>query len=113
MKELIMVYPKIGVYGTIIIDLPLALIHASRVAHSNGYKITIIDCRIDKEWKNTLLKALKRDPSAVMVSSMTGKPIHYALEVSQFVRDNSKVPIIWGGIQDIILQKWMMQALHI
>lgn len=103
MKELIMVYPKIGVYGTIIIDLPLALIHAARVAHSKGYNITIIDCRVDKEWESTLLKALKREPYAVMISCMTGKPIHYALEVSKFVKENSDSLVIWGGIHPTLL----------
>lgn len=103
MRELIMVYPQVGVYGTIIVDLPLALIHASRLAHSKGYKINIVDCRIDKDWKNNLVLALKRNPYAVMVSAMTGKPIHYALEVSKIVRENSEVPIIWGGIHPTLL----------
>ncbi len=98
-----MIYPKIGVYGTIIVDLPLALIHAARVAHSKGYKIKIIDCRIDKDWKKTLLKSLKDKPYAVMVSAMTGKPIHYALEVSKFVKENSDVLVIWGGIHSTLL----------
>ena len=102
-KDLILVYPKIGIYGTIIIDLPLALIHASRLAYSKGYSIKIIDCRIDDDWKKTLLESLKNDPYAVMISAMTGKPIQYALEVSKFVKDNSNTLVVWGGIHPTLL----------
>jgi len=103
MNEIIMVYPELGAYGTVIVDLPLSLIYAARVAHKEGYKIKIIDCRVEDDWENKLLKELKNNPLAVTISCMTGKPIYHALKVSKLVKENSNVPVIWGGIHPTLL----------
>lgn len=103
MTDVIMVYPKVGTYEAIFKDLPLSLIYSATIAYHNGYDIKIIDQRIDRDWKNTLKKELDKQPFFVAISTMTGKQINYALEVSKFVRENSDIPLVWGGIHPTIL----------
>jgi len=77
-------------------SFPLGLLHISRYLVSE-YKVKIIDQRIDKNWKKHLLKELNQNPICVGLTSMTGPQIRYALEISKFIKQNSNVPVIWGG----------------
>jgi anaerobic magnesium-protoporphyrin IX monomethyl ester cyclase len=63
-----------------------------------GYPITVIDQRVDPHWKNTLVQALRNDPLCVGITSMTGSQILGALEASRLVRQQGRIPVIWGGV---------------
>lgn len=103
-KKIILVYPKLGIYGTIIRDLPLALLQTARIVYAKGYDVKILDQRMDEDWQNTLKKEINDDTLFVAVSAMTGEPITYALEISKFVKDNfPKLPVVWGGIHPTLL----------
>jgi len=77
--------------------MPLGLLQISSGIHED-YKVKIIDQRIDKNWKKHLLKELNQNPICAGMTVTTGKQIKNALEISKFIKENSNVPIVWGGV---------------
>ena len=76
--------------------MPLGLLQISSEVYKD-HKIKIIDQRIDNKWKKHLLKGLNQNPLCVGMTVITGKQIKNALEISKFIKENSRVPIVWGG----------------
>lgn len=66
------------------------------------YDVKIVDQRI-KGWREMLLKYLKLNPVFVGLSFMTGIQIHFTLEVCNFIKNNSNVKIVAGGIHPTLL----------
>ncbi|MDP3804325.1 MAG: hypothetical protein Q8Q87_02095, partial [Candidatus Omnitrophota bacterium] len=62
-------------------SLPLALLSAARLVDKD-YDVELVDTRIDREWRRRLLSELAKRPVCVGVTSMTGRQIKYALEIS-------------------------------
>ena len=77
--------------------MPLGLLQISSWVYKD-YKIKIIDQRLDKNWKKNLLKELNQNPICAGITAITGKQIKNALEISKFIKENSNVPIVWGGV---------------
>jgi len=77
--------------------MPLGLLQISSGIHQD-YKVKIIDQRIDKNWKKHLLKELNQNPVCIGMTVITGKQIKNALEISKLIKENSDVPIVWGGV---------------
>lgn len=99
-----MVYPKTGLdIKKVSIYHPQELLMVSSILVDRGYNVKIIDQRIEKKWSRTLLKELKKQPLLVGLSVMTGSQIRHALEISKFVKQNSDVSIVWGGIHPSLL----------
>ena len=97
MNEIILVQPRAGSWDLAGVRLPISMLSIAALPIKAGYKIRFIDQRIDKDWKNKLLKYLKYEPLLVAVTSMTGIQIKYALEISKIVKENSNAYIVWGG----------------
>ena len=76
---------------------PLGLLQISSGIYKD-YKVRIIDQRIDKKWKKHLLKELNQAPICVGMTVITGKQIKNALEISKSIKENSDVPVVWGGV---------------
>ncbi len=114
MPDIVLVQPKVGYWDTVRShpSIPLALLSAARLAEKE-FNIVLIDTRIDSDWKGSLLKHLKTSPLCVGVTSMTGRQIEYALEVSRTVKENSNVPVVWGGIHASIFPKETLQNRYI
>ena len=90
METIILLYPSDGVYNEVMDPiLPLGLLSIAAPLVKEGYDVKIIDQRIDKDWKNTLITFLKRDPIFVAMTTMTGSQINFALEASKIVKENS------------------------
>lgn len=96
MKKVLLIYPKTG------IDPPkphppLAFMDMADFILKEGYKPLIIDCRIDKAWKDKILENIE-DSLAVCVSCFTGYQIVNALKVAEFVKKNDfNTKVIFGG----------------
>ncbi len=104
MSDIVLVYPKTGfdIKG-VSIDPPLSLLAISSIV-IDSYNVKIVDQRIDKNWKQTLIKELASEPLCVGVTSMTGPQIGYALEVSQLIKDtNPSTKVVWGGVHATLL----------
>jgi anaerobic magnesium-protoporphyrin IX monomethyl ester cyclase len=103
MKDIILVQPKTGKWDKISFRPPDSLLSIAAVPVSEGFSVKIIDTRVDKDWKSTLKASLKKKPICVGVTSMTGEQINYALEISNFVKATSAVPVVWGGVHASLL----------
>ena len=62
MSDIVMVYPKTGedIGGTV--APPFGVLSASSIVHEEGYKVRIIDQRLEKGWKSELVKEVKAKP---------------------------------------------------
>jgi anaerobic magnesium-protoporphyrin IX monomethyl ester cyclase len=77
-------------------EIPLGLLSASVFLHQD-YAIKIIDMRYEKKWRLILREELAKKPFMAGVSCMIGKPIRQALDASRIIKDESSVPVVWGG----------------
>jgi radical SAM superfamily enzyme YgiQ (UPF0313 family) len=68
-----------------------------------GYRVRIIDQRVDGGWREQLLSELDRRPVCVGITSTTGPQLRHALHVSQLIKQHSDVPVVWGGIHASLL----------
>ena len=108
MADLLLFIPMIGESDEIISidfannELPLHILSICRFIHED-YDIKIIDQRVDNNWKKLLDMELKKNPLCFGITSLTGKQIEYKLEVCRFVKENSNVPIVLGGVHGSLL----------
>ncbi len=77
--------------------LPLSLLHSATFI-SKDYKVIIFDARVEKNWKKRIKSELTKDVLFFGVTAYTGPMISSALEASKFVKENSSIPVVWGGI---------------
>lgn len=114
MSDIVLIYPKTGFdLKKVSIELPLAVIHAASFVHREGYKIQIIDQRLDDRWADTLARALESKPLLVGISAFTGTQIRYGLEAAAVVRTHPEIPIVWGGIHPSILPKQTLKSPYV
>lgn len=101
-----MIFPKTGFDLGASVAPPHSLLTVCAPLKKSGYKIKIIDQRINTSWKDELREELKYGPLCVGISSMTGSQINFALEAARVVRQevkNELMPIVWGGPHPSIL----------
>lgn len=91
---------------------PLSLLSVASIAVQK-YDVKIIDQRMESDWKQTLKKELDKNPLMVGTNAVTGPQIAHALEISRFVKENSKVPVVWGGKHATILPYQTLQNPYI
>ncbi len=77
---------------------PMALLSISAPLVELGYEVRIINQQADPDWRRTLKEELKDHPVCVGVTSLTGLQIYFALQASKIVKENSDVPVVWGGV---------------
>ncbi|MEM3087078.1 MAG: radical SAM protein [Halobacteria archaeon] len=105
MADLILVQPVVGNMDSIrsAPSLPLALLEAASLVDARGYRVKLIDQRLDRRWREHLISELKAGPLCVGTTAMTGPQIGGALEASRVVKENSDIPMVWGGIHASLL----------
>lgn len=132
-KKVILFQPIVGDWDEVRTapSLPLALLCISRylvpeeeiynkiynckgsLSHNSKNKIEhevkIIDQRIDKDWKNTLIKNLTPETICVGITSMTGIQIGHALSASKVVKEHSNIPVVWGGVHASLIPEQTLQ----
>jgi len=97
--DVILIYPKTGMDFGATVAPPHAVLTIAAPLYKKGYKVKIIDQRVDPAWNKHLIECLQKKPICVGISSMTGTQIYFAIEAAKIVRrlTNGKVPIVWGG----------------
>jgi len=108
MADVILFQPKVAAMVQIP-SLPLGLLSISKLLDKEGYKIKIIDQRIDKNWEKHLFQELKKNPICMGVSTIIGLSILNCLEASKIVKENSDIPTVWGGPHPSILPKQTLE----
>ena len=94
-------------------DLPLELISVGSPLVRAGYRIHIIDQRVQPDWRERLSSALAEKPICVGVTSTSGPQLRQALEVSRLVKQQSDAPVVWGGVHASLLPEQTLEKAEI
>lgn len=95
------------------IPLPQGLLSVATPLDVAGYKVRIIDQEMETDWEKSLLVELQAKPICVGVTAMTGSQIRWSLKASELVKQNSDVPVVWGGVHASILPQQTLQNQYI
>ncbi len=97
-KNVLLIFPKTGLdLENVNIQMPMGLMCVAAPLIEYGYKVTILDQRIERNFFQKVRECLSNEPVCVGITTMTGLQILYALEIANFIRNNSQIPIVWGG----------------
>ncbi len=91
------------------VPLPEGILAVATPLDAAGYKVRIIDQRIEADWEQILLAELKTKPVCFGVTAMTGPQIDGALKASELVKKNSDIPVVWGGIHPTLLPRQTLE----
>ncbi len=98
-RDVVLVYPATGMdLPGKTISLPLSLLHPAALLDANGFRVRLLDQRVEPDWRAQLVSELRRGPLLVGISAMTGPQIASGLEAARLVREHSRAPLVWGGI---------------
>lgn len=99
MADVVLVQPKVGDWDMVRShpSLPVSLLSAVSLVNQE-FSLALIDMRTMPDWKGRLKEELNKSPLCVGTTSLTGRQIRYALEIARFVKENSNIPLVWGGI---------------
>ncbi len=113
--DVILVYPRTGVDLGATIAPPHGLLSLAAPLLHKGYKVRIIDQRVDPLWRAHLTDALQKRPVCVGISTMTGTQIAFALEAAKLVRETvgGKVPLVWGGAHPSSLPEQTVESEYV
>jgi radical SAM superfamily enzyme YgiQ (UPF0313 family) len=89
--------------------LPLGLLTVATPLDLAGYKVRILDQRLEPDWEQDLLAELKTKPICVGVTAMTGAQIWWGLKASEVVKQNSDVTVVWGGVHPSLLPRQTLE----
>lgn len=98
-KRILLVYPKMGMAGTLVQHMPLSLLYAAIDSIKAGFEIDIVDVRLHpKLWEEIIASKITPDTILVGISVMTGAPIRNALEITRWIKKRyPRLKIVWGG----------------
>ncbi|MFH0791013.1 MAG: cobalamin-dependent protein [Candidatus Omnitrophota bacterium] len=98
-KRILLVYPMLGMAGSLTRHIPLSLLYASIGAIKAGFEVDIVDARISpRQWKEQLISKITPDTIIIGLSVMTGAPIKNALNISRWVKSMyPDIKVVWGG----------------
>ncbi len=80
------------------------------------YEIVILDQRLfnsERKFYAQLQKLLHEAPLYVGLSVYTGGMITFALEISKYIKENSSVPVVWGGIHASLMPRQTLENKYI
>jgi len=81
--------------------LPLSLLSAVRLAVKE-FDVSLVDQRIDADWRSTLEKAIRNGAWATAITSVTGRQLIYAAQAAQLSKKLG-AKVIWGGVHATLL----------
>lgn len=103
MADILGVYPKTGYdIKNSSVELPLGLLSTVAAVHQD-YNVKIIDQRVDENFQENLFNELSKVPRVVLIPSMTGTQLKYALDISRVVKNTSKSTVLWGGVHATLM----------
>lgn len=82
---------------------PLGLLTVAAPLVEQGMEVCLLDERAESDFDARLFEELKKNPLCVGISSMSGRHISGALRVSRLVKQQSSVPVVWGGVHPSLM----------
>ncbi|UCB56924.1 MAG: B12-binding domain-containing radical SAM protein [Candidatus Omnitrophota bacterium] len=109
--QVLLLYPKTGMDFGSTVAPPHALLAVAAPILKAGYKVRILDQRVEPITEEILKKELSGEPICVGISTMVGSQIYFALSLAETVRriTNGKVPIVWGGCQPSVVPEQTLE----
>ena len=112
MKKVILINPTALFVWLRYVARPVAphgILSVGTALHHAGYEVTLIDQKVQPEWKEELSAVLDHDVSFVGISSMTSDQITNGLKMAEFVRTLYDGPIVWGGVHPTLLPEQTLE----
>jgi radical SAM superfamily enzyme YgiQ (UPF0313 family) len=112
--DVLLIYPQLGSWDTVVRDIPLSLIYAAADSVKKGYRVRIADLRLaGGQWREMLDRYLRDGCALAGVSVMTGNPIKTSLMISRYIKEKYGIPIVWGGPHPTILPEQTLENPYI
>lgn len=98
-NKILLVYPKLGMAGSLVQHMPLSLLYAAIDSIKAGFEIDIVDVRLNpKNWEKDIASKISPDTTILGLSVMTGTPVMNALKISRWVKtEYPNIKVVWGG----------------
>ena len=103
--RVVLVYPAYPGEGQKPDRPPLGLLTVAAPLVEQGMEVCLLDERAEKDFDARLSDELKKNPLCVGVSSMSGRHINGALRVSRLVKEQSSIPVVWGGVHPSTMRR--------
>lgn len=110
MSDIVLVYPRTGMDFASAVAPPHNLLCIAAPLEKAGFRVRIIDQRVDVLWKQHLRDELLTKPVFVGISTMTGTQIGFAIETAKVVRNHDSVPIVWGGAHCTFMPEQILES---
>jgi len=116
MSDIILIYPRTGMDIGSSVAPPHNLLCVAAPLDKAGYKVKIIDQRVDLAWKLHLELELIKTPVFVGIPTMTGTQTKFAMGIARVVREYTKnwqpkhIPIVWGGPHPTLLPEQVLDS---
>lgn len=97
--RLLLVYPKLGMSGSLVRHLPLSLLYVAIDSLKAGLAVDLVDVRLNPdEWRERIRQKMSDRTLLVGVSVLTGSPIINAMDISRWLKKTwPQVKVVWGG----------------
>lgn len=114
-KSVVLIYPNLitGCMSNPKVQIPMGLLCVATPVSRAGYKVKIIDQRIQPQWQSLLRQELEQDPVCIGITSMTGPQLQPALEISRMAKEYGNVPVVWGGVHPSLLPEQTLENEYI
>lgn len=110
MADVILFRPIPDPLSSYVYCAPWSSLYAASFLVKEGYDVKIIDEWTEPvKWKDILIKDLKKNPICAGASVLTGYPIKGSLEFSKIVKENSDIPVVWGGTHPSIFPEQTLE----
>ena len=91
------------------VDLPLAMLNLAAFIQDD-FDVSIIDQRVESDWRRRLETELRAGPLCLGISAMTCPQILYGLEACVMAEELSpKTVRVWGGVHPTLMPKSTLQ----
>jgi radical SAM superfamily enzyme YgiQ (UPF0313 family) len=91
------------------VDLPLAMLNLAAFIRDD-FDVSIIDQRVEPDWRRRLEAALRAKPLCLGISAMTCPQILYGLEACVMAEEISpSTARVWGGVHPTLMPKSTLQ----
>lgn len=102
-KRVLLVYPGYPGETATPDRPPLGLLTIAAPLVEQGTAVRIIDERAEKDFDALLYNEMKKNPICVGISSMSGNHIAGALRISKMIKEQSEIPVVWGGVHPSLM----------
>lgn len=116
--QVVLFQPKTSTADFIHLDwgrVPYGLVSIATPLRAKGYEIVLIDQRVDQNWENKLLDAIKSKSTICFgTTAITGPNITHALEASRLVKKyRADIPVVWGGVHATLSPEQTLESEYV